>query len=300
MHHWLFLVALTALYVAYVYMSADQFDPDSIHNKRVLVTGASTGIGEELAYTYARLGARLVITARRESLLHNVTARCRQLGSEDGAYHFIAADVSDMSQTKRVMNAVVEKLGGLDILVLNHKTVTPLSPYLGTANNLTLFDRALDVNTRAYVHLASHALPLLQQSSGSIIVVSSFGGKVPSPMNFVYGATKFALDGFFHGLRQELALRGVPISVTVCILGYVATENAMEKFKDADALKPADVGDTALAIIKGGASRLKEVYHPYWTVKTIVMLRDWVPVLHERMFAKMMAPLLKQKDSQTY
>ena len=76
---------------------------ESIRGKRVLVTGASTGIGEQLAYHYARLGARLVITARREHVLKEVVKRCREVGSKDGDYHFIAADMSDMAQTKTVI-----------------------------------------------------------------------------------------------------------------------------------------------------------------------------------------------------
>ena len=79
------------------------FVTESVRGKRVLVTGASTGIGEQLAYHYARLGARLVITARREHVLKEVVKRCREVGSKDGDYHFMAADMSDMTQTKAVI-----------------------------------------------------------------------------------------------------------------------------------------------------------------------------------------------------
>ena len=69
----------------------------------MLITGASTGLGEHLAYRYAELGARLVITARREHVLKEVVKHCRQVGSQDGDYHYIAADMADMAQTEMVV-----------------------------------------------------------------------------------------------------------------------------------------------------------------------------------------------------
>ena len=76
------------------------------------------------------------------------------------------------------LQAAEDKLGGLDVLVLNHVYDVPTLKWTGSAENLTMFEKALDVNTRSYVHLTSHALPLLEQSAGSIVVLSSGMGEM--------------------------------------------------------------------------------------------------------------------------
>lgn len=108
----LLIAALTA------YMWRDTFDPESVRGARVLITGASSGIGEQMAYHYAKFGAQIVITARRENALKTVVQKCVKLGAQKAMY--VTGDMSVHADPERVFKYAVEKLGGLDFLVLNH------------------------------------------------------------------------------------------------------------------------------------------------------------------------------------
>ncbi|KAG5286191.1 hypothetical protein AALO_G00012050 [Alosa alosa] len=101
------LAVLTAVVTAYIWR--DTFDPESVRGARVLVTGASMGIGEQMAYHYARLGAQLIITARRESALQKVVERCVELGAQKALY--VVGDMSDPADPERVLRQAVDLLG---------------------------------------------------------------------------------------------------------------------------------------------------------------------------------------------
>ncbi|XP_055402591.1 hydroxysteroid 11-beta-dehydrogenase 1-like protein isoform X5 [Bubalus kerabau] len=117
----LLLTGLGALFFAYYW--DDNFDPASLQGARVLLTGVSAGIGEELAYHYARLGSHLVLTAHTEALLQQVVGNCRKLGAPKVFY--IAADMASPEVPERVVQFALDKLGGLDYLVLNHLGAAP-------------------------------------------------------------------------------------------------------------------------------------------------------------------------------
>lgn len=265
------------------YWLIDDFNPDVLKGKRVVITGASAGIGEQMAYHYAKMGANVLITARTEKKLQEVVARCRELGRPDGIYHYIPADMSNLTSTELVIKEAQDKLGGIDYLVLNHIIIIPLGMWIGSTDNLTRMDKIVDVNYKSYVHLTSHALPLLEKSQGSIVVVSSLAGKVAQPFSGVYSSTKFALDGFFGSLRQEFILRNCDVSVTLCVIGLVGTESALTELKNfgqyflLNTVKVAEPSDAAYAIIRGGALRAREIYFPYMETRILTMLRDWLP-----------------------
>ncbi|CAH1789318.1 unnamed protein product, partial [Owenia fusiformis] len=174
-------------------------------------------------------------------------------------------------------------LGGIDYLVLNHIALSPVAPWVGSDKNLTLVDTLYTVNTKSYIHLTSHALPLLEQSRGHIVAVSSLAGKVPHPYIISYSSSKFALDGFFSGLRIEFSLRKIDVSVTLCLLGFVGTENAVQQLRNygfkgiVDYVPMSTPSSAALAIVKGGADRAREVYYPFMQVRSMTLLRDIIP-----------------------
>ncbi|XP_030877193.1 hydroxysteroid 11-beta-dehydrogenase 1-like protein isoform X4 [Leptonychotes weddellii] len=208
----LLLTGLGALFFSYYW--DDNFDPAGLQGARVLLTGASTGIGEELAYLYARLGAHLVLTAHTEALLQKVVGNCRKLGAPK--VFFIAADMASPEVPERVVRFALDKLGGLDYLVLNHLGATPA----GTRSRSVQATRwLLQVNFLSYVQLTSLALPILTDSKGSLVVVSSLLGHVPTSFSSPYSAAKFALDGFFGSLRRELDVQDVNVAITMCVLG---------------------------------------------------------------------------------
>uniref|UniRef100_A0A2K5LCE6 Hydroxysteroid 11-beta-dehydrogenase 1-like protein n=1 Tax=Cercocebus atys TaxID=9531 RepID=A0A2K5LCE6_CERAT len=217
----LLLTGLGALFFAYYW--DDNFDPASLQGARVLLTGASAGVGEELAYHYARLGSHLVLTAHTEALLQKVVGNCRKLGAPKVFY--IAADMASPEAPESVVQFALDKLGGLDYLVLNHIGGVPA----GTRARTPQATRWLmQVNFLSYVQLTSRALPSLTDSKGSLVVVSSLLGRVPTSFSTPYSAAKFALDSFFGSLRRELDVQDVNVAITMCVLGLRDRASAAE------------------------------------------------------------------------
>ena len=155
---------------------------------------------------------------------------------------------------------------GVDVLVLNH--VLQFYKFWNENSDLSSVPRYFAVNTISYINIATLLLPDLQKTNGSIIVVSSFVGVVPTPRTAPYCGNKHALHGFFNSLRQDLALQGHKgVSITLCVLGYIDTKNAREGTKGlpvAKTVKREPVDECSLAIIKGAALRKRQMYFPWY------------------------------------
>ena len=148
-----------------------------LKGKRVIVCGASTGIGEQIAYIYARGGARIVIAARRDNVLERVQAECVRLGAQQVEH--LPVDLSTSTASAELIRFAEEKLGGIDVLVLNH-IIGYYQPW-SAESDLARAEKLISVNTLSYVYLATHALPALERSHGTIGVVSSLAGKTANP-----------------------------------------------------------------------------------------------------------------------
>uniref|UniRef100_A0A3Q0SHM3 Hydroxysteroid (11-beta) dehydrogenase 1-like a n=1 Tax=Amphilophus citrinellus TaxID=61819 RepID=A0A3Q0SHM3_AMPCI len=253
--------------------TAPTFDADSLRGAKVLVTGASTGIGEQLAYHYARFGAKIVITARREKVLQQVAEKCLSLGAQKAFY--IAADMASESDTDRVVDFALEKLGSLDYLVLNHIGSSRFGMWDGDVEHTRWL---MKVNFFSYIQMAWKALASLEQSKGSLVVVSSLLGKMSSPFVAPYTSTKSALNGFFGSLRYELAMKKSNVSISVCTLGLIDTDSAMEKVRGVTNVPAYPATDAALNIIITGATRQPELFYPWFTY-FIAITKDWFPSL---------------------
>lgn len=251
--------------------SAPSFDPESLKGARVLVTGASTGIGEQMAYHYARFGAQIVITARREKVLQQVAEKCLSLGAQKALY--IAADMASESDPDKVVDFALEKLGGLDYLVLNHIGPTPFGMWKGDMEHIRWL---MKVNFFSYVQMAWRALPSLEQSKGSLVVVSSLLAKMTSPFTLPYSSTKFALNGFFGSLNHELAMKKSNVSISICTLGLIDTDSAMEKVRGVTDIPAYPASEAALNNIIAGATRQLDLYYP-WFTHIINLSKDWSP-----------------------
>nr|XP_035967819.1 hydroxysteroid 11-beta-dehydrogenase 1-like protein isoform X1 [Halichoerus grypus]XP_035967820.1 hydroxysteroid 11-beta-dehydrogenase 1-like protein isoform X1 [Halichoerus grypus]XP_035967821.1 hydroxysteroid 11-beta-dehydrogenase 1-like protein isoform X1 [Halichoerus grypus]XP_035967823.1 hydroxysteroid 11-beta-dehydrogenase 1-like protein isoform X1 [Halichoerus grypus] len=265
----LLLTGLGALFFSYYW--DDNFDPAGLQGARVLLTGASAGIGEELAYLYARLGAHLVLTAHTEALLQKVVGNCRKLGAPK--VFFIAADMASPEVPERVVRFALDKLGGLDYLVLNHLGATPAG---ARSRSVQATRWLLQVNFLSYVQLTSLALPSLTDSKGSLVVVSSLLGHVPTSFSSPYSAAKFALDGFFGSLRRELDVQDVNVAITMCVLGLRDRASTAEGVRGVTRAKAAPGPKAALAVIRGGATRAPGVFYP-WRFHLLCLLRGWLP-----------------------
>ncbi|KAM9385839.1 hydroxysteroid 11-beta-dehydrogenase 1-like protein [Pholidichthys leucotaenia] len=251
--------------------TSPRFDAESLKGARVLVTGASSGIGEQMAYHYARFGAQIVITARREKALQQVADKCLSLGAQKALY--VTADMASESDPDRVVDFALEKLGGLDYLVLNHIGRTKFSMWDGDVEHTRWL---MKVNFFSYVQMAWRALPSLEQSKGSLVAVSSLAGKMPSPLAVPYSSTKFALNGFFGSLRHELTMKKSNVSISICMLGLIDTESAMAAVKGIVSAPASPATEAALNIIITGATRQPELYYP-WHIYIMCIIKDLFP-----------------------
>lgn len=266
-------VLLASICVAYlaVKWTSPRFDAESLRGARVLVTGASTGIGEQMAYHYARFGAQIVITARREKVLQQVAEKCLSLGAQKALY--VAADMASESEPAQVVDFALEKLGGLDYLVLNHIGPSPFSMWTGDVDHTRWL---MNVNFFSYIQMAWRGLAALEQSKGSLVIVSSLLGKMSSPFVAPYTSTKFALNGFFGSLQHELTMKKSNVSVSICTLGLIDTDAAMEKVKGVTNVPAYPASEAALNIIITGATRQLELFYPWFTY-VVAASKDMFP-----------------------
>ncbi|CAO2638928.1 11-beta-hydroxysteroid dehydrogenase 1 [Lemmus lemmus] len=251
-----YLFPIVVLFLGYYYSTVEEFRPEMLRGKKVIVTGASKGIGREMAYHLSQMGAHVVLTARSEEGLQKVVSRCLELGAASA--HYIAGTMEDMAFAEQFVLKAGKLMGGLDMLILNHITYSPLGFF---RDDIHTVRKAMEVNFISYVVLSAAALPMLKQSSGSIAVVSSIAGKMTQPLIAPYSASKFALDGFFSAIRQEYLLNKINVSITLCVLGLINTETAMKATSGVLIAEAAPKEECALEIIKGTALRKDEVYY---------------------------------------
>lgn len=191
---------------------------NTIQEKVVLITGASSGIGEGCARLLAERGARVVLGARRVERLEQLVADIRAAGGQAIARRL---DVTDAADVQAFADAAMAEYGRIDVL-LNNAGVMPLS--MLEALKLDEWNRMIDVNIRGVLHGIAAALPVMQkQRSGQIINVASIGAYRVSPAAAVYCATKYAVRAISDGLRQEV---GGDIRVTLVSPGVVESELA--------------------------------------------------------------------------
>ncbi|KAM4808082.1 hydroxysteroid 11-beta-dehydrogenase 1-like protein A [Rhinophrynus dorsalis] len=271
----LLFFSLLVGYSAYYFYSTGTVSSGAVRGKRVLVTGSSTGIGEQIAYQFAKMGAHVMLTARRAQRLQEVAKNCLELGA--GSAHYVVSDMGNLSSAQKVAQETIDKLGGLDYLVLNH---VGGSGSFGTfQGNMDAVQSSITVNFLSYVQLTSTALSALRDSQGSIVVMSSLSGRIGAPFSTSYCASKFALEGFYSSLRREFTLQKSNISVTVAVLGFIDTENAIKKVGDKVTMSASSRQDCAQEVVKAAVLRQPEVFYPFWGIKPFVLLRDWAPGL---------------------
>ncbi|KAJ4975032.1 hypothetical protein NE237_008206 [Protea cynaroides] len=191
--------------------------PEKMMKKVVLITGASSGIGEQLAYEYAKKGAYLVLVARREESLKEVAEKAIHLGSPDVLV--VPADVSRVDQCKKFIDEAVNHFGRLDHLVCNAGIGCHCA--FEDVTDVSKFTPVMDVNFWGSIYPTYFAIPHLRKSRGKILVNASVAGWMVAPKGSIYGASKAALIHFYDNLRIELAPE---ISIVVLSPGFVESE----------------------------------------------------------------------------
>ena len=188
-------------------------------DKVVLLTGASRGIGRELALALAKRGARLVLAARRADQLDAVAQACRDANPGVDVIT-VPTDVTDEAQLIRLVQTTLERFGRIDILLSNAGIIQGGVIAEGDFSSIR---QQIEVNLMASIRLVQLALPpMLAQGQGHIVLMSSAGGRHSFPYMTGYCTSKHGLVGFGEGLRRELAGKGV--RVLTVKPGYTATD----------------------------------------------------------------------------
>lgn len=190
---------------------------DFFYQKRIWITGASSGIGEALVYAFAERGAQMILSARNEAELQRVATEATNRGAKNSLIQVL--DLAQHDALPDLSAAILKQVGKVDVLI-HCGGISQRGRALETS--LEVDKRLMDVNFFGTVALTKAILPsMLTHQLGHIVVVTSLTGKFGSPMRSAYAASKHALHGFFDSLRAELA--HTPIRITLACPGFVRT-----------------------------------------------------------------------------
>ncbi|KAF5187704.1 11-beta-hydroxysteroid dehydrogenase 1B [Thalictrum thalictroides] len=284
------LLVILPPYLLYKFLNTvfRMFTIEDLTGKVVLITGASSGIGEQLAYEYAKKGARLALVDIREDKLPKVAETARKLGSPDTIN--ISADVSKSNDCKRFVEETVDYFGRLDHLVNNAGIARVF--FFEKSTDLSKTLPVMDVNFWGSVYPTQYALPHLKKSKGKIVAIASASGWLYAPKISFYGASKAALLNFYDTLRVEF---GSSVKITIASPGFTRTamlqgkhlnmEGTVEINKSKtdpvfNSLPLRSASDCAKAILKGVCRGDRHVTDPSW-YRIFFVLKVFMPEIME-------------------
>lgn len=190
-----------------------------LKEKVVVITGASSGIGEATALLLARQGAKVVLGARRENRLKEVL---KKIESKGGTAAFAVTDVTRPADNEALMRLAKQKFGRIDVVFLN-AGLMPTAPV--SALKVGEWNAAVDINIKGVLNGVAAAFPyFLEQKSGQIIAVSSVAGLKAYPGSAIYGGTKWFVRDFMEVLRMESAMEGTNIRTSTIYPAAISTE----------------------------------------------------------------------------
>lgn len=223
----------------------------TIQNKVVVITGASSGIGKETATLLAAKGAKLVLAARRESMLAPLAASLTAKYDTEIIYQ--KTDVTQLADVKALIDSTITKFGRIDVL-FNNAGLMPVS--MLRDGKVDEWEAMIDINLKGALYGIKYALPIMeQQKSGHIITTDSVAGHFTGEGSSVYSATKYAMRAVMEGLRVEEVGKG--IKSTLISPGHAQTELAAKisdpKLREAVLKSEAETGlsanDVANAVV---------------------------------------------------
>ncbi|HSK46048.1 MAG TPA: SDR family oxidoreductase [Candidatus Binatia bacterium] len=256
-------------------------------DRRIWITGASSGIGEALAVAFHQAGAKLVLSARRVDELKRVQTAC---GGEPNA-RILPMDVTNAGELPEKTQLALGMFNGIDILVLN-AGITQRS--LTRETGESVYRQLMEVNFFASEAMARAVLPsMLAQKSGHMVVISSIAGKFGVPLRSGYSASKFALHGFFEVLRAEEEKNG--IHVTMVCPGYIRTDISLSALRgdggkharmDPGIAQGMPAAECARRILQAVARGKREVIVGAKREQALVYLKRLFPDLLARMIGR--------------
>ncbi|MGF1539777.1 MAG: SDR family oxidoreductase [Pleurocapsa sp.] len=272
------------------------------NNQVAIVTGASSGIGRELAYQLAQQGAQLVLAARDRDRLEEVVLNCQAKGGKAIA---VPTDVTKQEDCQQLIATTLTTYGRIEMLI--NAAARSIGGYFDEFLDLSLFKTVMDVNYFGSLYCTHYALPYLAKTKGRIVGVCCLGGKVAGPHHTGYCASKFAMNGFFESLRVELLEKQVEVSVTLAYPDFVVTE-LLERTIEPNGKPLGEVGKRfytkkmmspqacALLILKAAAKKQRQMVMP-WQGKLGLWLNFWFPHLTDRLIAKVALAHKQRLDS---
>lgn len=245
-----------------------------LRGKRVIITGASSGIGEALAVECVRLGMHVGLVARRLDLLQQLAERLR----EQSVGQDIRIEVAELDLTQRerigpVLTGLAELLGGVDIVIAN----AGLLKGRELGDGRTHRDRHMfEVNVFGAIETAETAIQLMRQqgTGGHLVAMSSFASLVPLPGNPAYSATKAAMAAYFNGARA--ALSRDRIAVTVVYGGFVKTD-MLNRAAPRGLPLMGRADEAAAEIMRAVAQRQPEAVVPGSVWRLLYQLQHYAP-----------------------
>lgn len=269
-------------------------DMKDFHGKSVVVTGASSGIGEALARHFAELGANVVLGARSAEKLEAVAAEIRAKG---GHAVGCAVDVVCEEECKALIDTAVREFGGVDVLICNAGLSMRA---LFDEVDLKVLHRLMDVNFWGTVNCCKYALPYLQRAHGSIVGISSVAGLHGLPGRTGYSASKYAMTGFLETLRIENLKKG--LHVMVACPGFTASnvrfaaltaDGSQQGETPRDEAKMMTSEEVARIVVRG-IRRRKRLCLMEIEGRATHFVKKFAPAFLDRMFYLVMA---KEPDS---
>lgn len=259
---------------------------------RLLVTGASSGVGAAVAEAAARDGARVALAARSIEALTAVAERCRSHGAEAIA---IPADVTRAADCEALVAHAVEHLGGIDMLVCC--AGLGMWARFGDLADDGVLQAVMDVNYWGVVRPTLHALPHLRDSRGMLVVVSSVQGRVGVPYHSGYAAAKHAVQGFCDTLRMEEREQGVAVLTVLAhwIRGTALRQRALgPDGRPRGASAPAHGGDAVAVdsvagrILDAACRRRRQLHIPGY-MRMLDLLAAVAPAAADRLISSRVA-----------
>ncbi|XP_054155782.1 uncharacterized protein LOC128954228 [Oppia nitens] len=209
------VVTVTASADDYVFDYSDD-DYRSVANSRnftdkvVLVTGSSSGIGEGIVKLFSVLGARVVVTGRKEADIHRVAQDCQRLSPNKLKPLEVVADLTKSADLSTLLNETIKTFGKLDVLV-NNAGIYPATT-IDQTNLLQLWDQIFNIDLRAVVELIHLAVPYLEKTNGTVIDISSISSLAPMIDKLAYNSVKSSLDMLARVLALELGPKGIRVN----------------------------------------------------------------------------------------
>lgn len=261
----------------------------NLKNKVVVITGASSGIGEALSREFAKQGSKVVMAARSDERLKEIQREIQDSGS-DGIY--VKCDVTKEADCETLIKKAVEKYGGVDICICNAGISMRA---LFDDVDLKVLHQLMDVNFWGTVYCTKYALPYIQKSKGSIVGISSVAGIHGLPARTGYSASKYAMKGFLETIRVENLKKGV--HVMIAYPGFTATNVRLSALTadghsqgetPRDENKMMSAQEVALRIISGIKHQKRDLLMEFQGRATTI-IKKFFPSLLDKLFYNHMA-----------